>query len=88
MSASLTVHRYECKGGSIIAVQVTTSNFADIAAWTGGTTHPHTRAHVTSVSVPPHETLAIAGDWVLRMPDGRFVILNDVDFHDRYQRAA
>ena len=40
MSGSLTIHRYECKGGSIVATQVTASNFAEIADWTGGATHP------------------------------------------------
>jgi hypothetical protein len=88
MSGSLTIHRYECKGGSIVATQVTASNFAEIADWTGGATHPHTRAHVTSVSIPPYASLAIATDWVVRMPDGRFVVLTDMDFNDRYQRAG
>lgn len=85
---ALTVNRYERRGGNIIATQVSTSNYAEIATWTGGTTHPHTRTHATSVSVPGLVRPVFAGEWVVRFPDGRFKVLDDLDFHDRYQRSS
>jgi hypothetical protein len=85
MSQPLTIHRYETRGGTIVAVQVSTSNVGAIAEWTGGATHRHTREHDYSVSVGSE--VALPGDWVVRYPDGRFVVLSDADFNDRYQRT-
>jgi hypothetical protein len=87
MESSLRIHRYEARGGNIVASQVSTSNLGLIADWTGGTAHPHTREHERSVSVPFKAGEAFPTDWVIRYPDGRFLVLPDDKFHDRYQRS-
>ena len=87
MSAGLRIHHYEARGGTIIACQVSTSNLSEIADWTGGTRHPHTREHPSSVSLPHSNVAAAATDWIVRYPDGRFTVLSDLAFHDRYQRS-
>lgn len=87
MTSTLRIHRYEARGGNVVASQVSASNIDEIATWTGGTAHPHTREHGRSVSVPRAAGEAFPTDWVVRYPDGRFDVLEDAPFHDRYQRS-
>ena len=73
------------------AMQVTDDNLADVAAWCAG----HTWA--SSVVVPTidltdghwrtGETPAAPGDWVLKLPDSRWQVVDDDTFRTEWMVA-
>ena len=84
----LPLHYFETRRGFVTAVQVTATNLPELADWTGGTLHHHSRRWDDSIDVPAVSGFhARVGDWIVRYPEGRFERMSDDTFNDRYQRS-
>ena len=74
-----------------VAMQVTADNVADVAAWVNG------HCWAAAVVVPTMrvingqrrtgETLAPIGDWVLKLPDSRWQVVDDDTFRVEWMVA-